>query len=244
MNYINFHRDLRLPFGISYGGILICPMPDVFSNVHPMKHTFELVLATRNPGKISEIRALLADLPVVLHAADDFPDAPEVDEDAPTLEGNARKKAVALRDHTGHPALGDDTGLEVTALDGRPGVYSARYAGPNCDPAANRVRLREEMADAADRSAQFRTVVALALEDQVHYFEGICRGHICEAERGSSGFGYDALFVPEGHTRTFAELTAEEKNAVSHRGRALRNMSVLLRSIFETNDRTESEHPV
>ena len=181
-----------------------------------------LVLATRNPGKLSEIRDLLAGLPVDLSHAGAYADAPEVDEDAPTLEGNARKKALALFTHTGRPALADDTGLEVTALGGRPGVHSARYAGPACDPAANRAKLLRELGTAADRSARFRTVVAFADGADVHYFEGICEGRILHEERGAGGFGYDALFVPDGETRTFAQLDPAHKNAVSHRGRALR----------------------
>ena len=194
-----------------------------------MKHPLEIVLATRNPGKVTEIRTLLADLPVTLHAATDFPDAPDVEEDAPTLEGNACKKAMALHEHTGLPALADDTGLEVTALGGRPGIHAARYAGPACNPADNRALLCRELAAMTDRSARFRTIAVLAMDGETTYFEGICPGTILAAERGSGGFGYDALFVPDGHKRTFAELTAGEKNAVSHRGRAMRKFVEHLR---------------
>lgn len=195
-----------------------------------MPAPFTLILATRNPGKVAEMRALLADLPVVLRSVADVPDAPVVEEDAPTLEGNARKKALALHAHTGLPALADDTGLEVTALGGRPGVHSARYAGPAEDPAANRARLQAELAGVADRSARFRTVVALADGEAVHLFEGVCPGTLLAEERGDGGFGYDALFVPDGHDRTFAEMSAAEKNAVSHRGRALRAVAAHLRN--------------
>lgn len=181
-----------------------------------------IVLATRNPGKIAELRALLADLPVELVSAAEVADAPEVEEDAPTLEGNARKKAQALRLHTGLPALADDTGLEVDALGGAPGVRSARFAGPDADDAANRARLLRDLDGAADRAARFRTVLAFADGEDVRFFEGVCEGRITDTERGEGGFGYDALFQPEGGTRTFAEMPAEAKNAVSHRGRALR----------------------
>ena len=181
-----------------------------------------IVLATRNPGKIAELRALLADLPVELVSAAEIADAPEVEEDAPTLEGNARKKAQALRLHTGLPALADDTGLEVDALGGAPGVRSARFAGPDADDAANRARLLRDLDGAADRAARFRTVLAFADGEDVRFFEGVCEGRITDTERGEGGFGYDALFQPEGKTRTFAEMPAEAKNAVSHRGRALR----------------------
>ena len=188
-----------------------------------------LVLATRNPGKVAEMEALLSGLDVRLRSAVEWPDAPDVEEDAPELEGNARKKAVALHNHTGLPALADDTGLEVGALGRRPGVRSARFAGPHADDAANRARLLRELAGHDDRAAQFRTVVALAEGGDVRYFEGVCRGLIIEEERGTGGFGYDALFVPEGEARTFAEMSAEEKNAISHRGRALREVAAYLR---------------
>lgn len=191
-----------------------------------------LVLATRNPGKVAELRALLADLDLTLLSAADLPDAPEVDEDAPTLEGNARKKALALHEATGLPALADDTGLEVDALDGRPGVHSARYAGPEADDASNRARLLHELAPiaSAQRTARFRTVIALAEAGEVRFFEGVCEGHITAEERGAGGFGYDALFIPEGHDETFAEMSKEAKNVVSHRRRALDGAAAYLRS--------------
>lgn len=190
----------------------------------------QIVLATRNAGKVAEMRALLAGLPVELLPAEAVAGAPEVEETAATLEGNAEKKARALHTHTGLPALADDTGLEVEALGGRPGVHSARYAGPEADDAANRARLRHDLAGATNRAAQFRTVIAYLDEQGLHTFEGVCRGRIIDEERGTGGFGYDALFVPEGETRTFAELSAEEKNAISHRGRALRAFAAFLRN--------------
>ena len=195
-----------------------------------MNTQLQIVLATRNPGKVAEMRSLLADLPVVLLTVADFPDAPEVVEDAPTLEGNAAKKARALHEHTGLASLADDTGLEVAALDGRPGVHSARYAGPEADDAANRALLRQELARHTDRSAQFRTVIAFVENGDMRYFEGICKGHIIDQERGSGGFGYDALFVPEGKKQTFAEMEPAEKNAISHRGRALQAFSEYLQA--------------
>ncbi|RMH53600.1 MAG: RdgB/HAM1 family non-canonical purine NTP pyrophosphatase [Bacteroidetes bacterium] len=189
----------------------------------------DLVLATRNPGKVREMRALLHDLPVRLHSVADFPDAPDVEEDAPTLEGNARKKAAALHAHTGLPTLADDTGLEVSALGGRPGVHSARFAGPQADDAANRARLRRLMQDQPDRTARFRTVLAFIDGKETQLFEGLCTGRLLTEERGHGGFGYDPLFVPDGETRTFAELSQEEKNRLSHRGHALRAFVAYLR---------------
>ena len=187
-----------------------------------------IVLATRNPGKVAELRALLADLPVELVSAADVDGAPEVEEDAPTLEGNARKKAEALHRHTGLPALADDTGLEVDALGGAPGVHSARFAGPDADAEKNRARLLRDLEGDSDRSARFRTVLAFADGDDVRFFEGVCPGSITGAERGEGGFGYDALFQPEGETRTFAEMPADAKNAISHRGRALEAFAAFL----------------
>ena len=197
-----------------------------------MKPVLTLVLATRNPGKVAEMRALLADVPVALVTAADIEDAPEVEEDAPTLEGNAAKKARALHAHTGWPALADDTGLEVDALGGRPGVHSARFAGPAATDADNRARLRRDLAGASNRTAQFRTVIAFVEAGTVRYFEGVCKGRILDEERGAGGFGYDALFVPDGETRTFAEFTPAEKNAISHRGRALREFAEYLQARF------------
>jgi len=118
----------------------------------------------------------------------------------------------------------------VTALGRRPGVHSARFAGPDADDAANRAKILRELSGASDRSARFRTVVAFAEDGAVRFFEGVCPGRILEEERGAGGFGYDALFVPEGETRTFAELSPAEKNAVSHRGRALRELAAYLRA--------------
>lgn len=189
-----------------------------------------IVLATRNPGKVAELRALLADLPVDLVSAAEVEGAPEVEEDAPTLEGNARKKALALHVHTGLPSLADDTGLEVSALGGAPGVHSARFAGSDADAEANRARLLRALTNVEDRGARFRTVLAFADGDEVRFFEGICEGRITNVERGEGGFGYDALFIPvDGPAKqTFAEMTAEAKNAISHRGRALEGFSAYL----------------
>jgi len=181
-----------------------------------------LVIATRNPHKLSEIRALFLAPGLHIFSAFDFPDIPDVVEDGATLEENAMKKARALADGTGYWALADDTGLEVAALDGAPGVYSARYAGEPVDYAANNAKLLRALRDAGDRSAVFRTVIAFAHPDgTTHSVEGCCPGRIADAPRGEHGFGYDPLFIPEGYDQTFAELSAEEKNSISHRGRAL-----------------------
>lgn len=191
-----------------------------------------IVLATANPGKAAEITAILGD------AVDLVPrpaSVPDVVEDADTLEGNARLKAVAIVAATGEPALADDTGLEVDALGGAPGVHSARYAGPDGEAAPNRRKLLAELervgaVDPDRRRARFRTVMVLRRPDGSEVIaEGVVEGGIATEMRGDGGFGYDSLFVPDdGGGRTFAEMGSEEKNVISHRGRALRHLAELL----------------
>ncbi|MEX0747820.1 MAG: RdgB/HAM1 family non-canonical purine NTP pyrophosphatase [Rhodothermales bacterium] len=189
----------------------------------------KIVLASRNRGKITEMTSLLGALPVELISAGELPGAPDVSEDEETLEGNARKKAESLHRFTGLPSLADDTGLEVDALGGKPGVHSARFAGSQADDRANRMLLLELLAGEQNRFARFRTVVVFIDDLGLHYFEGICQGEIATGEQGTGGFGYDALFLPEGENRTFAEMDDDEKNAISHRGRALGELTSYLR---------------
>jgi len=191
-----------------------------------------LLIATGNKGKLAEFRQLLADLPIEIVSIYDLDGAPDVIEDRDTLEGNAEKKARTLAEFSGLPTLADDTGLEVDALDGRPGVHSARFAGPEEDPAKNRKRLLEELRGRKDRTARFRAVLAFVEDGSCRLFEGTCEGAIGETERGTGGFGYDPLFVPEGSPFTFAELGPDAKNAISHRGRALRKFSDFLHGRF------------
>lgn len=183
----------------------------------------KIVLASRNEHKIEELRATLQPLGIELKSALDFPQLKEVEEDKPTLEGNAVKKAEYVYKATSLPALADDTGLEVDALDGRPGVFSARYAGERASYQDNTDKLLEELAGVAtgDRGAQFRTIVAFIWDEGIHTFEGICRGEILKNPRGKKGFGYDPVFRPEGYEQSFAELDSEVKNRISHRGRAI-----------------------
>ncbi len=185
----------------------------------------KLVLATRNPHKAAELSRMLADLEIELVSACDFPDVPEVVEDGATLEANAILKAVALSEATGLPALADDTGLEVEALGGAPGVLSARFAGPDVTYEDNNRKLLDELRGIPRpaRRAAFRCVVALAVPGtEVVTAEGRTEGTILEEPRGCQGFGYDPLFLPDGHGRTYAEMAQDEKNAVSHRGKAVR----------------------
>lgn len=185
-----------------------------------------VVLATANPDKAREIAAVLDGLDLVPRPAE----VPDVEETEPTLEGNARLKAHALRDATGMPALADDTGLEVEALGGAPGVVSARWSGPDATYASNVAKLLREMDGVSDRQARFRTVVHLAFPDGRDVVaEGSVDGVITTSGRGSNGFGYDPVFQPdEAGGRTLAELTLAEKSALSHRARALRALMARL----------------
>jgi XTP/dITP diphosphohydrolase len=181
----------------------------------------QLVCASANPDKVAEIQQLLAGVVELLPRPADVPD---VVEDAESLLGNARLKAAALCAATGLPAVADDTGLEVDALDGAPGVHAAHYAGEGCTYADNRRKLLAELDGVTDRRAAFRTVAIVAWPDGTELaVEGVCPGMITTEERGEVGFGYDAVFQPdEGDGATFAEMGADAKHAISHRGRAFR----------------------
>ncbi|NGP77429.1 RdgB/HAM1 family non-canonical purine NTP pyrophosphatase [Balneolaceae bacterium YR4-1] len=185
-----------------------------------------IVLASRNKHKIEELKETLRPLGIKLRSALEFSHLEEVEEDKLTLEGNALKKARYVYEETGLPALADDTGLEVDALDGRPGVFSARYAGENASYEDNVEKLLAELAgvDLKDRRAQFRTVAALVSDEGTHTFEGVCRGKILKEERGEKGFGYDPVFQPEDYEETFAEMASEIKNEISHRGKAIQQL--------------------
>ena len=188
-----------------------------------------LVAATANPAKLAEIAAILGDEVELLPRP---PEVPDVVEDAPTLEGNARLKAEAICAATGLAAVADDTGLEVVALGGAPGVCSARYAGEGATDDDNVTRLLAEMADATDRRAAFRTVALVSGPDGEVLAQGVCTGTIATERRGAGGFGYDPIFVPdEGDGRTFAEMEPAEKHAISHRGRAFRSLAAALGSV-------------
>lgn len=191
-----------------------------------------LVLATRNEHKVREIRAILDGLDVELLSFHDLADLPDVVEDGDTLDDNAIKKAVEVAAATGLPSLADDTGLEVAALDGAPGVRSARYAGPECDYDRNNTKLLAELDGATDRRAAFRCVIALATPERVvGTVEGKTTGVIMGERRGDGGFGYDPLFLPDGFERTYAEMDDGEKNAISHRGRAVRAARALVEQL-------------
>ena len=179
-----------------------------------------VVLCTGNPGKVSELKTLLPnDMELVGLADLGLP--LELPETGVTLEANALQKAWYVYERTGLPCIADDTGLEVDALNGEPGVYAARYAGSAKDPVANMAKLLSDLEGKEDRGARFRTVIALVGPDGEQTFDGEVEGTITREPRGSGGFGYDPIFLPEMSDLTFAELDVTRKNAISHRGRAV-----------------------
>lgn len=190
-------------------------------NIQSMKLPPIIFLASGNRDKIEELKQLLHPLSIELKSVSDMEHASEVEEDQPDLKGNALKKATHWFAETGLPALADDTGLEVKALDGAPGVFSGRYAGVDATYSDNIKKLLTELKDKSNRSARFRTVVAFVTEEGEYTFEGECRGTILQEQQGTKGFGYDPVFQPEGYRKTFAELSPAEKNKISHRGKAL-----------------------
>jgi XTP/dITP diphosphohydrolase len=196
-------------------------LPEYINNILFMTNScspLKLVLATRNTHKASELKLLLASASADIMNLSAFPDAPSVDESASSLEENAALKALSAHDHTGLWALGDDTGLCIDALDGQPGVRSARFAGINTDDTANRTLVLQMLANETNRSAQFTTILALAYPGGLKYFRGCLRGHIATSEMSTQGFGYESIFVPEGFNISLAQLSREEKNGISHRG--------------------------
>lgn len=181
-----------------------------------------IVLATRNKNKVNEFREILKDFDIELRSLDDFGPIPEAIEDGETFDDNAYKKALHTAKILGIPAIADDSGLVVDALDGRPGVYSARYAGPEATDEQNCNKLLQELAGKENRKAQFQCVISIAVPSgPALTYEGSCEGIILTEKRGKSGFGYDPLFYFEELGKTFAELSMAEKNKVSHRGKAL-----------------------
>jgi XTP/dITP diphosphohydrolase len=181
----------------------------------------KIILASKNPNKIEELHAILKPMGVKLRSSLDYPELHDVDETSDSLEGNAYLKALYTYNMTGVPSLADDTGLEVEALDGRPGVFSARYAGEKATYQENMFKLLQEMEPHINRKAQFRTVLAYISEEGTFIFQGVSEGIILRDARGKKGFGYDPIFLPDGKQKTFAEMNSEEKNEISHRGKAV-----------------------
>ena len=188
----------------------------------------KLVVATNNAHKLEEIAAILGD-EMELFSLKDINCHADIPETADTLEGNARQKAMYIYENYGMDCFADDTGLEVDALNGAPGVFSARYAGDGHDSEANMQKLLKELEGKENRKAQFRTAICLLMEGKEYLFEGIVKGAIIEEKRGGAGFGYDPIFVPEGYDQTFAELGNDIKNTISHRARAVEKLCKFLK---------------
>jgi len=190
----------------------------------------KLVFATNNPHKLKELQAILGD-EFELLGLKDIGCTEEIPEEQSTLEGNARQKAFYVYEKYGYSCFADDTGLEVEALNYEPGVFSARYAGEEKNPQANMDKLLGKMAKINNRKARFRTVISLVINGDEMQFEGIVEGEITRQKRGDSGFGYDPVFLPEGFTKTFAEMDLEQKNKISHRGRAVQKLVGHLKTV-------------
>jgi len=180
----------------------------------------QLVFATHNPNKLKEVQALLP-ASITLLSLDDIGCTEEIEETGTTLTENAYIKARHVRDRYGLNCFADDSGLEIDALNGAPGVISARYAGPQKDNEANILKVWSALANKTYKAAQFRTIIALCMGKEERDFEGIVRGELIHEKRGEKGFGYDPIFIPEGYTQTFAELGKDVKNKISHRARAM-----------------------
>lgn len=187
----------------------------------------KLYFATNNIHKLKEVQEVVGDS-FQIESMRSLGINEDIPEDQQTLEGNALQKARFLYDRTGESCFADDTGLEVDALNGAPGVYSARYAGEAKNSLDNMALLLKNMSGIQNRKARFRTVIALILDGKEYLFEGIVKGTIAEEPRGTAGFGYDPLFVPDGYSTTFAEMDSEAKNAISHRGRAVEKLAAFL----------------
>ena len=190
----------------------------------------KLVFATHNEHKLNEVQRMLPK-EITLLTLDEIGCFEDIPETFNTIEGNAIQKALYIKEKYGYDTFADDTGLEVAALDNAPGVYSARYAGEAKDNEANIDLLLANMKDKQERQAQFKTIFALCLGEDLHTFEGIVRGEIAHERKGEGGFGYDAVFLPEGYTDTFAQMSADQKNSISHRGRALQKLTAFLREV-------------
>ncbi len=190
----------------------------------------KLVFATNNSNKIKEVQALIPDSITLLSLAD-INCHEDIPETAPTIEGNAIQKVTYIKEHYNLPCFADDTGLEIQSLDGAPGVYSARYAGPERSAEANMQKVLKNLAHTTDRSAQFKTVIALYLDSTTTCFTGICKGTITSEKRGSGGFGYDPIFLPTGYSETFAQMDLKIKNEIGHRGKAVQELVVFLNQL-------------
>ena len=187
----------------------------------------KLIFATNNAHKLDEVQKIIGNK-IQIVSLNDIGCTDEIPETTPTLQGNALQKAKYIFDKYRLNCFADDTGLEIDALKGEPGVYSARYAGEPQDAQKNRDKVLNKLIDKTNKNAQFRTVIALILNGEEYFFEGVVKGKITNSEKGENGFGYDAIFIPEGYTETFAELASEIKNKISHRANAVEKLALYL----------------
>ena len=190
----------------------------------------KIIFATNNPNKLKEIQALMP-TGIEIISLKDIGCTEDIPETGETIEANAFQKARYLKEQYGYDCFADDTGLEVEALNGAPGVYSARYAGKERSAEANMAKILDDLKEKENRKAQFRTAIALILNGKEQLFEGKVEGHISEAKQGEEGFGYDPIFLPENNSLSFAQMSLEEKGVISHRGRAVRKLVDFLKKI-------------
>ena len=196
----------------------------------------KIVFATNNPNKLKEIQSLIPkEIEIIslneIGCTDDIPETGD------TLEANAFQKAYYIKDNFNYDCFADDTGLEIDELNGDPGVYSARYAGPERNANTNINKVLNELKGKKNRKAQFRTAIALILKDEEHLFEGKVEGYISKDKQGNEGFGYDPIFIPENDIRSFAQMSMQEKGAISHRGRAVKKLVTYLNNLSKPNSK-------
>jgi len=195
----------------------------------------KLVFATNNKHKLKELQAILGERFELL-SLQDIGCNEDIPEEQPTLEGNARQKAYYVYEKYGYSCFADDTGLEIESLNGEPGVFSARYAGPAKNSEENMIKVLDKLSKINNRKARFRTVISLVMNGKEKQFEGIVEGSILKEKRGNSGFGYDPIFQPTGFGQSFAEMSLDEKNKISHRGRAVAQLVQYLKTLEMNND--------
>ena len=196
----------------------------------------KIVFATNNPNKLKEIQSLIPK-EIEIISLNEIGCNEDIPETGDTLEANAFQKAHYIKDNFNYDCFADDTGLEIDELNGDPGVYSARYAGPERNANANMNKVLNELKGKKNRKAQFRTAIALILKGEEHLFEGKVEGYISKDKQGNEGFGYDPIFIPENNIRSFAQMSMQEKGAISHRGRAVKKLVTYLNNLSRPNSR-------
>ena len=194
----------------------------------------KIVFATNNPNKLKEIQSLIPK-EIEIISLKEIGCNEDIPETGDTLEANAFQKAHYIKDNFNYDCFADDTGLEIDELNGDPGVYSARYAGPERNANANMNKVLNELKGKKNRKAQFRTAIALILKGEEHLFEGKVEGYISKDKQGNEGFGYDPIFIPENNIRSFAQMSMQEKGAISHRGRAVKKLVTYLNNLSKPN---------